>query len=181
MAAPQNVRASASPASADPLLNFKFLIRWDGKLVAGVSKVGALTRTTATEEITEGGVPQVTRVVPGRTKYGDIRLERGLIIDTSFELWANRVWFYAASGSSGEQVSLKGFRKDITIQICNQAGQVVKQYFVYKCWPKEYTGLPDLDAGGNTVALESMTLANEGWQRDDSYEAKPPPSIAHPA
>jgi len=166
MAAPKNVRASGKPASWDPLLNFRFLVWWDGKIVAGVSKVGALTRTTEAKPFNEGGAPQITRKVPWQTTYGDVTLERGLIVDTAFEEWASKVWLSESGAIFGQQVSLKGFRKDITIQVCNQAGQVVKQYSVHKCWPTEYQGMPDLDASSNSVAVESITLANEGWQRD---------------
>ena len=173
MAASRNVRASGRPVSRDPLLNFKFLVRWDGKIVAGVSKVGALTRTTEAKPFNEGGAPQITRKIPWQTTYGDVTLERGLIVDTAFEQWASKVWS-AGSGLFGQQVSLEGFRKDITIQVCNQAGQVVKQYSVFKCWPTEYQGMPDLDASSSSVAIESITLANEGWQRDDVAVPEPP-------
>jgi phage tail-like protein len=186
MAKPTNVRGSATPASRDPLLNFKFLIKWDTKLVAGVSKIGALTRTTEVTDWREGGAPQVTRKLPGQTTYGDITLERGLIIDTAFEQWANKVWFYETSGTpikpgeAGTQVSLKDFRKDITIEVCDQSGQVVKRYLAFNCWPSEYQGMPDLDASSNDVALETMTLVNEGWQRDDSLKAPELPGFTHP-
>lgn len=184
MAAPMNLRATAAPYIMDPLLNFKFLILWDGNVVAGVSKIGALSRTTEATEWREGAAPQVARKIPGQTTYGDITLERGLIIDVSFEQWANKVFFYENSGALGEEVSLKDFRKDITIQVCNQAGQIMKQYLAFNCWPTEYQGLPDLDASSNDVALETLTLANEGWQRDDSFAAPAPndgyPSIVHP-
>lgn len=182
MATPKNVRGTADPGSRDPLLNFKFRIWWDKKLVAGVSKIGALTRSTEVVDFREGAAPQVARKIPGQTTYGDITLERGLIIDPAFEQWANKVWYYENSGALGEEVSLKDFRKDITIHLCNQAGQVVKQYFVFNCWPSEYQGLPDLDAGDNSVALETMTLVNEGWVRDDHLKApNPPDPIIHPS
>jgi phage tail-like protein len=181
MAVPKNVRATADPLSRDPLLNFKFRIWWDKKQVAGVSKIGALTRSTEAVDFREGGAPQVTRKIPGQTTYGDITLERGLIIDPAFEQWANKVWFYENSGALGQQVSLKDFRKDILIHVCNQAGQVVKQYYVFNCWPKEYQAMPELDASANSVALETMTLVNEGWQRDDLLNApNPPDPIDHP-
>lgn len=173
MAAPVNLRATAAPYLMDPLLNFKFLILWDGTVVAGVSKIGALTRTTEATDWREGAAPQVARKIPGQTSYGDITLERGLIIDVTFEQWANKVWFYENSGALGEEVSLKDFRKDITIQVCNQAGQVVRTYVVFNCWPTEYQALPDLDAKSNDVALETLKLANEGWEREKPTSSPP--------
>lgn len=184
MAAPVNVRATAEPYLMDPLLNFKFIISWDGNAVAGVSKIGALSRTTESVAHREGGAPQSVRQIPGQTTYGPITMERGLIIDVTFEQWANKVWFYENTGALGEEVSLQDFRKDLTVQLCNQAGQVMKQYLLFNCWPSEYTALPELDASANAVALESLTLQNEGWQRDDSFTAPVPnsgyPKIDHP-
>lgn len=180
MAAPKNVRNTKAPYVMDPLLNFKWLITWDKKVVAGVSKIGALSRTTEVVTHREGGAPQVSRKIPGQVEYGPITLERGLIIDVTFEQWANKVWWYENSGKLGNEVSLKDFRKDLTIQLCNQAGQIMKQYMAFNCWPSEYTGLPELDSNANAVAIESMTLQNEGWQRDDSYKAPKPPTYVHP-
>lgn len=171
MAMPKNVRGSAE-RSPDPLLDFKFLIRWDKRLVAGVSKVSALKRTTKAEELVEGGAPHVTRRMPGQTAYEDITLESGLIIDSAFEDWASKVW-HQSGGLLGTQVSLEDFRKDVTIQVCNQAGQVVRTYVVFNCWPTEYQALPDLDAKSNDVALETLKLANEGWEREKPTSSPP--------
>ena len=65
--------------------------------------------------------------------------------------------------------------------MCNQAGQVAKVYYVFNCWPSTYTSVPDLDSNSNDVALESMTIQNEGWQRDDSYAKIDEPKVDHPA
>lgn len=177
MGQPTSVRSSL----VDPLLNFKFLISWDGETVAGVSKVGGLSRSTQVVSYREGGAPQGPRKIPGQTDYGPITLERGIIIDVAFEQWANKVWYYANSGQLGEESSLKDFRKDIKIELCNQAGQVMVVYYAFNCWPSEYHALPELDSAANAVALESMTLQNEGWERDDSYSAPDPPSFAEPS
>lgn len=177
MGQPKSVRSSLM----DPLLNFKFIVSWDGNAVAGVSKVGGLTRTTQVVSHREGGAPQGTRRIPGQTEYGPITLERGIIIDVTFEQWANKVWYYENSGKLGNELSLKDFRKDIKIELCNQAGQTMQVYYVFNCWPSEYHALPELDANANAVAMESMTLQNEGWARDDTYKAPDPPSYTEPA
>ena len=95
----------------DPYKNFKFRLKWDGKYVAGVSKVSSLKRTTEVIEFRSGGDPSTSHKSPGRTKYDAITLERGVTQDTDFEQWANKVWNYGAS--LGSEVSLKEFRKDI--------------------------------------------------------------------
>lgn len=150
----------------DPYKNFKFRIVIDGKPVAGVSKVGGLTRTTQVVTYREGGDPSHVRKSPGQTEYNAITLERGVTHDLSFEQWANKVWNYATSVQPGKEMSLQDFRKDITIELYNEAGQKVIAYNVYRCWVSEYTAMPDLDASANAVAIQSIKLENEGWERD---------------
>lgn len=162
----------------DPYKNFKFRVKWDGRYVAGVSKVGALKRTSEVVEFREGGDPSSVRKSPGQTKYEAIQLERGVTHDTEFEKWVNKVWNYGSG--LGAEVSLKDFRKDILIEMYNEAGQLAISYKVYRCWVSEYQALPELDASGSAVAIQSMTLQNEGWERD--YEVAEPaePTFTEP-
>ncbi|WP_028580786.1 phage tail protein [Desulfogranum japonicum] len=148
----------------DPYKNFKFRVKWDGKYVAGVSKVGALKRTTEVVEHREGGDPSSSRKSPGRSKYEAITLERGVTHDPEFERWANKVWNYGSG--LGAEVSLKDFRKDIIIELYNEAGQLAISYKVYRCWVSEFQSLPELDANANAVAIQTLKLENEGWERD---------------
>jgi phage tail-like protein len=149
----------------DPYKNFKYKIQWDGKYVCGVSKVTALKRTTELVEHREGGQPSTSRKSPGRTKYEAITLERGVTHDPEFETWANRVW--NLDGGVGAEVSLRNFRKDLRIELFNEAGQVVIAYNVRRAWVSEYQALPDLDANANAVALEHIKIEHEGWYRDE--------------
>ncbi len=169
---------SVNPYRFDPYKNFKFRVKWDGRYVAGVSKVSALRRTTEVIEHREGGDPSTTRKSPGQTKYEAITLERGVTHDPEFEQWANKVWNHGAG--LGAEVSLKDFRKDIIIELYNEAGQLVIAYKVYRCWVSEYQALPELDANGNAVAIQTLKLENEGWERD--YEVTEPvePSFTEP-
>ena len=66
----------------------------------------------------------------------------------------------------GAEVSLKDFRKDIIIEIYNEAGQLVIAYKVFRCWVSEFQAQPDLDANANAVAIQTIKLENEGWERD---------------
>jgi phage tail-like protein len=163
----------------DPYKNFKFRVKWDGRYVAGISKVGALKRTTTPVEHREGGDPSTTRKSPGQTKYEAISLERGVTHDTEFEKWANKVWNYGSG--LGAEVSLKDFRKDITIEVYNEAGQLVIAYKIYRCWVSDYQALPDLDASANAVAIQSIKLENEGWERDYDVGEPSEPSFTEPA
>src|SRR5437588_297891 len=148
----------------DPYKNFKFRLKWDGKYVAGVSKVGALKRTTEVVEHREGGDPSTGRKSPGRNKFDAITMERGVTHDPEFERWANKVW--AINAGLGAEVSLRDFRKDIILEFYNEAGQLAIAYKVYRCWVSEYQALPDLDANANAVAIQHIKLENEGWERD---------------
>lgn len=161
---------SVNPQRFDPYKNFKFRIKWDGRFVAGVSKIGALKRSTELVEHREGGDPSTSRKSPGRSKFEAISLERGVTHDTEFEKWANKVWNFGSG--LGSEVSLKDFRKDIIIELYNEAGQLAIAYKVFRCWVSEFQALPDLDANANAVAIQTIKLENEGWERD--YEVAEP-------
>ena len=148
----------------DPYKNFKFRVKWDGRYVAGISKVGALKRTTEVVKHREGGDPSSSRKSPGRTEYDAIMLERGVTHDTEFEKWANKVW--QLNVLPGSEVSLKDFRKDLILEVYNEAGQLALAYKIYRCWVSEFQALPDLDANANAVAIQHIKLENEGWERD---------------
>jgi phage tail-like protein len=161
---------SVNPERFDPYKNFKFRIKWDGRYVAGVSKVSALKRTTQVVKHREGGDPSTVRKSPGQTEYDPITLERGVTHDPEFERWANKVWNHGSG--LGMEVSLKDFRKDLIIEVYNEAGQLALAYRVYRCWASEFQALPELDASGNAVAIQTLKLENEGWERD--YEVSEP-------
>ncbi|MCU0627553.1 MAG: phage tail protein [Gemmatimonadaceae bacterium] len=155
---------TVNAARFDPYKNFKFRVKWDGRYVAGVSKVSALKRTTEVVEHRDGGSLSFTRRSPGQTKFEAITLERGVTHDPEFEAWANKVWAYGAA--PGAELSLADFRKDIIVELMNEAGQVAQAYRIYRCWPSEFSALPELDASANAVAIQTLILQNEGWERD---------------
>src|SRR3989442_7517268 len=148
----------------DPYKNSKFRLKWDGRYVAGISKVSALKRTTDVVEHREGGDPSTGRKSPGRNKFEAITLERGVTHDKDFEQWANKVWNFGAG--LGAEVSLKDFRKDVILEVYNEAGQLALAYKIYRCWVSEFHALPDLDANANAVAIQHIQLENDGWQLD---------------
>jgi phage tail-like protein len=169
---------NVNPQRFDPYKNFKFRVKWDGKYVAGVSKVGALRRTTEVVTHREGGDPSSSRKSPGRSEYEAITLERGVTHDREFELWASKVWNFGAG--LGAEVSLKDFRKDIIIEVYNEAGQLAIAYKVYRCWVSEFQSLPELDANANAVAIQTIKLENEGWERDTDV-TEPSEPVVEPA
>ena len=169
---------SVNAQRCDPYKNFKFGVKWDGRYVAGISKVGALKRTTELVEHREGGDPSSTRKSPGQSKFEAITLERGVTHDVDFEQWANKVWNFGSG--LGSEVSLKDFRKDLIIEMYNEAGQVAQAYKVYRCWVSEYQALPELDASASAVAIQSIKLENEGWERDFDVTEPTEPEFTEP-
>jgi phage tail-like protein len=166
---------TANPQRFDPYKNFKFRVKWDGRYVAGVSKVSALKRTTEVVEHREGGDPSTSRKSPGRHKFEPVTLERGVTHDLEFEAWANKVWAFGAG--FGSESSLADFRKDITIDVFNEAGQKAIAYNLFRCWVSEYQALPDLDANANAVAIQTLKLETEGWERDEAVTEPTEPSL----
>lgn len=162
----------------DPYKNFKFRVKWDTRYVAGISKVSALKRTTEVVSHRNGGDPSSSRKSPGRTEYEAITLSRGVTHDPDFEKWANKVWNLGSN--LGSEVSLQDFRKDIVIEVYNEAGQLALSYKVFRCWVSEFEALPELDANANAVAIQTLKLENEGWERD--YQAPEPnePTFTEP-
>jgi phage tail-like protein len=133
---------------SDPYRNFKFRIKWEGRYVAGVSKVSPLTRAASPSSKSRGG-----------TKWAAITLERGVTRDAEFERWANFV------SDSGADAVPKDLRRNLVIEVHNEAGQLTLAYKVFRCWVSEFQSLPDLDASTNAVTIQHIKLENEGFER----------------
>jgi phage tail-like protein len=167
---------TVNPQRFDPYKNFKFRLKWDGKYVAGVSKCSPLKRTTEVVKHREGGDPSSSRKSPGRTEYEAITLDRGVTHDLEFEKWANKVWNFQAG--LGAEVSLKDFRKDITLEIYNEAGQLAIAYKIFRCWVSEFQAAADLDSNANAVLIQHIKLENEGFERDAEVPEPSEPTLA---
>ncbi len=167
----------------DPYKNFRFKLKWEGKYVAGVSKVSALNPTTDVVTYRSGRDSLESRSLPGKNTYEAITLERGVTYDMNFEQWANMFWDYhntttddQAGDSGNKDVSMNDFRKDMILEMYNEAGQKVMAYNIYRCWPSEFTAMPELGENGNTVLIQSMKLQNEGWERVISVQKPTEPN-----
>jgi phage tail-like protein len=165
----------------DPYKNFKFRVKFgeNPNYVAGISKVGGLKRTTEVVKHREGGDPSSSRKSPGRTEYEAITLERGVTHDKEFEQWANKVWNFQST--LGSEVSLRDFRKNIRIELYNEAGQLAVAYNVFRCWVSEFQAQADLDANANAVLIQTIKLENEGWERDAQVPEPAEPTFTEPA
>lgn len=155
----------------DPYKNYKFVIKWDTeagpqKTIMGVSKISALKRTTEVVTYRSGGDNSRDHKSPGRTSYEGITCERGITHDLDFEKWAKKVHSYAGDTS----MDLVGFKKNLILEVMNEKGHVALRYHLYDCWVSDFTAVPDLDANANAVAIESIKIELESWDRDTELE-----------
>lgn len=171
---------TVNPQRVDAYQSSKFRVKWDGKYVAGVDYVSRLARATSVVAHREGGELRRERLAPGVTGYAPLVLRRGRTHDTEFERWADKVSGFMAMPDNGEEMSLGDFRKDIVVELYNEAGQQVMAWKVYRCWPSEYVAINELDAAESAVATESLVLQNEGWERDASVTEPVEPRISPP-
>ncbi len=157
---------TVNPQRFDPYKNFKFRVKWDGRVIPGVSRVSPLRRSTTPVVRRVGDDPSTIRISPGAWAFDPITIDRGVTHDTAFEDWANKSFLFGAG--HGSEMSLKTFRKDVIVELLNEQGQLVKVWKVYRCWVSDYVALSELDANGGAAALERIVLQNEGWERDAS-------------
>ena len=167
-----------NPHRFDPYKQFKFRVKWDGRYVPGIMRVSGLNRKTEVVTHRPGNEPNITRKSPGQTVYEPIKLERGRTHDTEFEKWVNKVYNFGSG--MGSEVSLQDFRKDIIIELYNEAGQLVMAFKIYRCWPSWYSALNQLDATNTSIAIETIILEHEGWERDLSVVEPSEPSFTEP-
>lgn len=171
-----------NPQRLTPYANFRFKVKWDTNYIAGVHHVSGLSRQTQVIQHREGGDPSVLHLAPGQTSYSPIVFERGVSYDPAFEQWANKVFDLKNSqGKTGENTSLGDFRKNLSIELYNEAGQKVVAYNVVNAWVSEFSSLSELDAMGNAVVIESLTIQNEGWSRDQAVKEQKEPTFTDPS
>ena len=136
--------------------------------------MGALKRTTEMVEFREAGENITSRKLPGKTTYQAVTLEAGITYDTAFEDWANLVNDFASHSIT----SLGEFRKNITVDVFNEAGS--EGAFVQPVplpGSSEYQALPDLDAerergrDHHDQARIRVVRARPGGQRDTGSRA----------
>lgn len=152
----------------DPYRTFKFQVVISGETVAGLSKMGALKKTTEVVNWRAAGDPSMQRAIPGGTKVENVALEMGLSHDPVFETWANSV-NNISDGDAG--MSLANFRRDIVINVLNLQGVPAISYQLRRAWVTEFQALPEFDANNmNTIGIQSITIAYEGFSRDQAVQ-----------
>lgn len=148
----------------DPYRTFKFQVSIDGRVVAGLSKMGALKKTTEAVKWRAAGDPSHQRTMPGGTSYEPVTLEQGLSHDPVFEEWANAI-NNLTEGDAG--TSLKGYRREVVIDVLNLQGTPAMTYKLRRAWVSEFQALPEFDANTmNAVGIQTITIQHEGFERD---------------
>jgi len=169
------VRLTPNTNRFDPYRNFRFKVVIDGQPVAGLNKMGALKRSTEVVEWREAGENITSRKLPGKTKFDPVTLDAGLSYDTTFELWANLVNDFASHSTTSFK---ENFRKNVTLEVYNEAGKKVLAWNLYNCWVSAYQAAPEFDAGSNAVAIQTITLEYEWFSRDESVKEEEGPKAA---
>ncbi|MFT3947212.1 MAG: phage tail protein [Agriterribacter sp.] len=137
-----------------PLPKFHFELQWGGTRF-GFTEVTGLDFETEVIEYREGNMPSYNKTKqPGLTKYTDIVLKRGIVMDDLefFTEWAKTAMF---------QEGKEKYRRNVTIKLLNEEHKPIIVWSVAKAWPSKYQST-DLKADGNEIAIETLTLVHEG-------------------
>lgn len=143
----------AGPSRNDPYRNFNFRVEINGIAIAAFSECSGLRIEVEVIEYREGGDASSVRKLPGLSKVGDITLKRGITASRELYDWINAIRNGVADRRSGVIVLLDDARKD-----------AVRWHFT-EAFPRKLEG-PDLDAKGNDVAIETLTLCCESLERE---------------
>lgn len=149
-------------SSFDPYRKFKFRIKIDGSVVAGLTKCSALAISVESTDFRAGDHESFKRKLPGQVSFDAITLEQGVTQDKTFETWATAMSNYVGNKGTDAEKTPDAFRKDVDIEVYNLNNQRVKAYRVFQCWASKYTALPDLDATSSDVMIQTLELQNEG-------------------
>ena len=139
-------------ARRDPFKNYSFLVEIDGIASAAFKSVSGLAAEAEVIEYREGSDPvSSSRKLPGRVRYPNVTLTRG--ITTSLDLW--NWWLTVAEG--------RVERRNVAIVLLDDSGTPALRWLLHRAWIAKIEG-PSLHARGNEVAIASVELAHEGLE-----------------
>jgi phage tail-like protein len=147
-----NVVKKATGIRLDPYMGFNFLIQIDGLIAGGFSEVSGLDIETEVEAIKEGGLNDRVHQLPKGTKYQALVLKKGI---SDIDLLWN--WYE-------DIVNGKIKRKSGSVVLLDNLGLPSVWWNFYEAFPSKWTG-PSLNAGSNTVAVESLTITHEKLEK----------------
>jgi phage tail-like protein len=135
----------------DPYGSFRFLVEIDGIARAAFSECSGFDSTVEVTDYQEGGDP-TRRKIPGRTTYSNIQLKWGMSEDTELYEWHRKAM-------RGEIE-----RKNGSIVLLDSRQEEVARWNFVRAWPTKWDG-PDLNAGSNDLAIETIEIVHEGLER----------------
>lgn len=142
-------------ARRDPFKNYSFLVEIDGIESAAFKSVSGLAAEVEVIEFRQGSDPLTSsRKLPGRVRYGNVRLSRGLT--TTSDLWD--WWQTVVDGTVN--------RRNVAIVLLDDSRTPVLRWLLRNAWIAKFEA-PALEAAGNEVAIETIELAHEGFELED--------------
>ena len=149
---------TGAPAQSHQLCRGRYSLRViaDGHVIPGMRRVHGLGQHTELVTVHDGSDPSSSHVIIGRTTFDRVTLERGFTADNTFATWAR-----AMQHSGGPPP-----RKNVRIELRDAWQRITAGWDLSGALPVKYAA-PDLDACGNAVAIEEITLDYDGLKRDD--------------
>jgi phage tail-like protein len=135
----------------DPYRQYNFAVELGNSIVAQFSEVNGLDSTTDVVEYREGNQNMTVRKLPGLTKFSNITLKRGVTVDNQ------AIWAWREKTATGKIER----SQSIAIILMDDTQSAVVRWELAEAWPVKWTG-PDMNATGNSVAIETLEIAHEG-------------------
>lgn len=136
-----------------PLQSGRFLVEIGSEVVANFQECSGLSMEVEVQEYVEGGNNEFIHKLPGRMKYTNITLKRGVTDNKQFANWRPKI--------EGGKISVE--RKNLSIILFSHSGETVKTWEVTGAYPVKWTG-PDMRASSMDIAIETLELAHKGWR-----------------
>jgi len=144
------------PDNSDPLVAFNFAIEVSGVVDGYFTEASGLG---SEHEVVEHKVigpngQEIVKKIPGRLKWGEITLKRGITANLDFWDWRKQV----------EDGKVKDARRNGSIMMYDQDGAEIARWNFDNGWPSKVTG-PSVSTTSNEVGIEEMTIVHEGIRR----------------
>jgi phage tail-like protein len=141
----------------DPLLGFNFMLELDGAMAGyftECSGVGSENEIVEHKVVDKQG-HEVVRKIPGRLKWTDISLKRGITSDL-------QIWNWRQTVIEGKMTDA---RKSVTITMLDREYSPVAKWNFANAWPSKVTG-PSFKSDDNSFGVEELSIVHEGMYRD---------------
>lgn len=141
----------------DPLLGFNFMLELEGALAGYFTECSGIgsEHEIVEQKVVDKQGHEIVRKIPGRMKWQDISLKRGITSDLKIWEWRDQL----VQGKS------KDARKNITITMLSRDYKPVAVWHFANAWPSKVTG-PNLKSDSNEFGVEELTIVHEGMYRE---------------